>query len=409
MSLNILMNAGPWLAVPPGGYGGIENVVATLVPELRARGHRVVLASVGDSSLPVDGLVAAFETGQFRLLAAPYNASCGIAPAHLQAVVHAVREAEDLGRPFDLIHDHMEVVGAAMLGTVDGPPVLQTLHWDLHKHPDFYGRFDGRGRVFFAGVSQSQIDRAPANLAGQTIGYVPLAAAQTDQRPARPAEREDHLLVLGRITPLKGCEVAIRLSRERGHRLVLAGPVGGLPDVAALGAALADPDSPVRDYPDVRYFLDEIAPHLDGDQIRWIGSVSGLAKDDLIRRSRAVLFPLQWEEPGGTAMVEALSLGTPVVGLARGVFPSLVEHGVTGWIAESEAELAGFLERLDELDPVACQRIARQRFSPGVMAVAYEALYLEVLARSRWSTPAGGIGLEDGRQDMASALAQLSQ
>jgi len=409
MSLNILMNAGPWLAVPPGGYGGIENVVATLVPELRARGHRVVLASVGDSSLPVDGLVAAFETGQFRLLAAPYNASCGIAPAHLQAVVHAVREAEDLGRPFDLIHDHMEVVGAAMLGTVDGPPVLQTLHWDLHKHPDFYGRFDGRGRVFFAGVSQSQIDRAPANLAGQTIGYVPLAAAQTDQRPARPAEREDHLLVLGRITPLKGCEVAIRLSRERGHRLVLAGPVGGLPDVAALGAALADPDSPVRDYPDVRYFLDEIAPHLDGDQIRWIGSVSGLAKDDLIRRSRAVLFPLQWEEPGGTAMVEALSLGTPVIGLARGVFPSLVEHGVTGWIAESEAELAGFLERLDELDPVACQRIARQRFSPGAMAVAYEALYLEVLARSRWSTPAGGIGLEDGRQDMASALAQLSQ
>ena len=409
MSLNILMNAGPWLAVPPGGYGGIENVVATLVPELRARGHRVVLASVGDSSLPVDGLVAAFETGQFRLLAAPYNASCGIAPAHLQAVVHAVREAADLGRPFDLIHDHMEVVGAAMLGTVDGPPVLQTLHWDLHKHPDFYGRFDGRGRVFFAGVSQSQIDRAPANLAGQTIGYVPLAAAQTDQRPARPAEREDHLLVLGRITPLKGCEVAIRLSRERGHRLVLAGPVGGLPDVAALGAALADPDSPVRDYPDVRYFLDEIAPHLDGDQIRWIGSVSGLAKDDLIRRSRAVLFPLQWEEPGGTAIVEALSLGTPVVGLARGVFPSLVEHGVTGWIAESEAELAGFLERLDELDPVACQRIARQRFSPGAMAVAYEALYLEVLARSRWSTPAGGIGLEDGRQDMASALAQLSQ
>ena len=409
MSLNILMNAGPWLAVPPGGYGGIENVVATLVPELRARGHRVVLASVGDSSLPVDGLVAAFETGQFRLLAAPYNASCGIAPAHLQAVVHAVREAADLGRPFDLIHDHMEVVGAAILGTVDGPPVLQTLHWDLHKHPDFYGRFDGRGRVFFAGVSQSQIDRAPANLAGQTIGCVPLAAAQTDQRPARPAEREDHLLVLGRITPLKGCEVAIRLSRERGHRLVLAGPVGGLPDVAALGAALADPDSPVRDYPDVRYFLDEIAPHLDGDQIRWIGSVSGLAKDDLIRRSRAVLFPLQWEEPGGTAIVEALSLGTPVIGLARGVFPSLVEHGVTGWIAESEAELAGFLERLDELDPVACQRIARQRFSPGAMAVAYEALYLEVLARSRWSTPAGGIGLEDGRQDMASALAQLSQ
>lgn len=110
----------------------------------------------------------------------------------------------------------------------------------------------------------------------------------------------------------------------------------------------------------------------------WCGS----AKDDLIRRARAVLFPLQWEEPGGTAMVEALSLGTPVVGLARGVFPTLVEHGVTGWIADSELELAGFLDRVDELDPAACQRVARQRFSPAEMATSYESLYLDALART---------------------------
>lgn len=408
MSLNILMNAGPWLAVPPNGYGGIENVVATLVPELRARGHRVVLASVGDSTLAVDDLVYAYDTGQFPKLAAPYNASCGIAPAHLQAVVRAVRTARDAGRPFDLIHDHMEVAGPAMLANLaDAPPVLQTLHWDLHKHPDFYRSFDGRGRFFFAGVSQTQIDRAPPNLAAQTIGYVPLAVAQTHLPPATSGEREDQLLVLGRITPLKGCDVAVRLCRERGLRLVLAGPVGGLPDMAALEAALADPDSPVRGYPDVRYFLDEIAPHLDSDRIRWVGSVCGHDKDDLIRRARAVLFPLQWEEPGGTAMIEALSLGTPVVGLARGVFPSLVEHGVTGWVAQSETELAGYLDRLDELDPVACQLIARQRFSPDAMATAYESLYLDVLARAGWSAPSSKLGLEHRREDVAPALAEL--
>jgi glycosyltransferase involved in cell wall biosynthesis len=408
MSLNILMNAGPWLAVPPNGYGGIENVVATLVPELRARGHRVVLASVGDSSLAVDDLVYAYETGQFPRLAAPYNVACGIAPAHLQAVLRAVRAASDAGRPFDLIHDHMEVAGPAVLGNVpDGPPVLQTLHWDLHKHPDFYRSFDGRGRFFFAGVSQAQIDRAPDNLAAQTIGYVPLAVAQTSRPPATSAERVDHLLLLGRITALKGCDVAVRLCRDRGLRLILAGPVGGLPDMSALEAALADPSSPVRGYPDVRYFLDQVAPHLDGDRIRWIGSVCGPAKDDLIRRARAVLFPLQWEEPGGTAMVEALSLGTPVVGLARGVFPSLVDHGVTGWIAQSESELAGYLDRLDELDPVACQRIARQRFSPDAMAAAYESLYLEVLARAGWSAPVSRVGLEHRGEDMAPALAEF--
>ncbi|MGI8722635.1 MAG: glycosyltransferase [Geodermatophilaceae bacterium] len=408
MSLNILMNAGPWLAVPPGGYGGIENVVATLIPELRARGHRVVLASVAESSVPVDDLVFTFATGQFRLLAAPYNASCGIAAAHVQAVAQAVFAAQDAGAPFDLIHDHMEVAGPAMLGLLTGsPPVLQTLHWDLHKHPDFYGSFDGRGRVFFAGVSQSQIDRAPPNLAAQTIGYVPLAVPQTDRSPVDVGDREDHLLVLGRITAIKGCEVAIRLCLERGLRLVLAGPVGGLPDAGSLEAALADPDSPVRGYPDVRYFLDEIAPHLDGDQIRWIGSVSGAAKDDLIRRARAVLFPLQWEEPGGTAMAEALSAGTPVVGLARGVFPSLVQHGVTGWVAASETELAGYLDRIGELDPVACQSIARQRFSPAAMAAEYESLYFDVLTRADWSSPPRGVGLEDGGQDMAAALTQI--
>lgn len=409
MSLNILMNAGPWLAVPPGGYGGIENVVATLVPELRARGHRVTLASVADSTLPVDDLVWAFDTGQFPRLAAPYNASCGIAAAHLQAVLAEIRAAEQAGRPYDLIHDHMEVVGPATLGALGagGPPILQTLHWDLGKHQDFYDRFDGRNRVFFAGVSQSQLDRAPANLAAQAIGFVPLAVAQTDRAPVAASDRDGHFLLLGRITALKGCEVAVRVCQERGHRLVLAGPVGGLPDAAALQAALADPDSPVRGYPDVQYFRDEIEPHLDGDRIRWIGSVRAQTKDDLIRRARAVLFPLRWEEPGGTAVVEALSAGTPVVGLARGVFPSLVDHGRTGWIADSEAQFGDYLDRLGELDPGECQRIARQRFSPGVMAAAYESRYLEVLARSRWSAQPGRVGSENSRQDMAAAFAEI--
>jgi glycosyltransferase involved in cell wall biosynthesis len=110
--------------------------------------------------------------------------------------------------------------------------------------------------------------------------------------------------------------------------------------------------------------------------------VSGSAKADLLRRARAVLFPIRWPEPGGTAVCEALAAGTPVVGMAQGCLPSLIEDGVTGFLVESEPELAAALGGLGALDPAACADAARRRFSPGIMADGYERLYAEVLRRS---------------------------
>src|SRR5690348_3897489 len=101
------MNAGPWLPVPPDGYGGIENVVAALVPELRRRGIRVLLATVGQSTLPADERLTSFGSGQFEVLQRPYNQVSGVAHAHLHAVVRALRDRDDI----DLVHDHVEVVG----------------------------------------------------------------------------------------------------------------------------------------------------------------------------------------------------------------------------------------------------------------------------------------------------------
>ena len=142
--LTVLVNAGPWLPVPPNGYGGIETVVATLVPELRAAGVRVVLATVGPTTLPADGYVRTMNEPQFARIAAPYNQSSGIAHAHMHVVVEYLRR----DRTIDLVHDHLEVVGPAVLAAMgdDAPPVLQTLHWDLRKHPDSYGSFEGHGR-----------------------------------------------------------------------------------------------------------------------------------------------------------------------------------------------------------------------------------------------------------------------
>lgn len=382
--MKILMDAGPWLAVPPRGYGGLENVVATLTTELRRRGHHVVLAAVGDSEQEVDGLVSAFPQGQFSRLAAPYPEVVGTAHAHAQVVVGEIARHAAAGRPFDLVHTHVEVVGPAVLGALGAaaPPVLHTLHWDLRRNADFYATFDGRGRVFFAGVSDSQIARGPAGLRRQTLGSVPLSVAVPDGLPAAPEERTDSVLVLSRLCEAKGIDIALRACRAAGVPLVLAGPVGGQPDRAALESALSDPASPVRGYPDVRWFLEHVAPHLDDDRARWIGSVAGGEKADLLRRSRAVLFPIRWEEPGGTAVCEALAAGTPVVAMARGCLPSLVERDVTGFLAEDEAEFTAALGRLAELDPAACAAAARHRFSPGVMAGGYERLYAELLTRT---------------------------
>ncbi len=382
--MKILMDAGPWLPVPPHGYGGLENVVATLTGELRRRGHTVVLATVGDSEQPADGRVCAFPTGQFERLAAPYPDVTGVAHAHAQAVVEAIFRHAAAGAPFDLVHTHLQVGGPALLAAMGGeaPPVLHTLHWDLRRNAEFYASFDGRGRVFFAGVSQSQLAGAPTSLARQVLGVVPLAVPIADGRPLPREDRADFALVLSRLCERKGIDLALRACRTAGVPLVLAGPVGGQPDRASLEIALADADSPVRTYPDVVWFLGNVAPLLDDDRARWIGNVAAAQKADLLRQARAVLFPIRWAEPGGTAVCEALAAGTPVVAMARGCLPSLVEPGVTGFLADDESEFGAALDRLGELDPEACAAAARQRFSPPVMADGYERIYEELLRRS---------------------------
>jgi glycosyltransferase involved in cell wall biosynthesis len=384
--MRVLVDAGPWLPVPPAGYGGLENVVATLTTELRRRGHTVVLAASGDSTLPVDGLVSAFPTGRFDRLGAPYAQVVGIAHAHATAVAEAAATGG-----FDVVHTHLEVVGPAVLGGLGRavPPVLHTLHWDLHRNADFYASFDGRGRVFYAGVSDSQVARGPERLRRQTLGAVPLAVPVDGPPPLPREERDDAVLVLARLCELKGTDTAVRAARAAGVPVVLAGPVGPLPDRAALDAALATPGHPALSHPDVAWFLACVEPLLDGEQARWVGTVSGAEKDGLLRRARALLTPIRWEEPGGTAVCEALAAGTPVVALARGCLPSLVDDGRTGFLADDEAGLTAALGRLGEIDPEVCAAEARRRFAPPVMAAAYERLYAEVVRRAGVRTMTG--------------------
>ncbi|MEW2382342.1 glycosyltransferase [Micromonospora sp. NPDC047707] len=373
MSLTVLMNAGPWLSVPPPGYGGIENVIATLVPELRRLGVRVVLASVGTSTLPVDEMLSVFPDGQFHALQRPYNQVCGISQAHLNGVVRELHARDDI----DLVHDHVEAVGLATLTAMgpDAPPALHTLHWDLAKHPELYGNVDGGDRVRVNGVSASQLARAPRALREHSVGHVHLStplAVDADRRPAAP--KGDYAVVLGRINPGKGQDLGARVAQRVGVPLVLAGPVGPYHRPEDLAAAGEE----ARQNPDVRFFLEQVAPHVDGDLVRWVGTVAGQERDDLLAGARVALFPLRWEEPGGTAVVESLALGTPVVSTARGCLPELIDHGRTGLLTTDEEELGDLLLAASLIDEGECRREAAARFTPATMAQRYVALYEQV-------------------------------
>jgi glycosyltransferase involved in cell wall biosynthesis len=377
MTMTVLLNSGPWLSVPPPGYGGIENVVAALVPELRRRGVRVLLAGVGDSTIATDGLTSVFGTGQFSQLQRPYNQVMGVAAAHLYHVVTELRRRDDIV----LVHDHQEALELTVLAALgpDMPPVLHTLHWDLRKHAELYGTVESGGTTWVNGVSAAQLATAPTALRAMSLGHVHLAtplAVDADRRPM--PGKAGHLVVLGRVTTAKGQHVAARVAHRLGRDLVLAGPIGPCHRPADLAGADAS-------NPDVRYWRERVEPLVDGRRVRWVGTLHGAERDALVATADAALFPIDWEEPGGTAVVESLALGTPAVGFRRGCLPELVDHGRTGLLVPpgDEDGFAAAVAGASAIDPQECRRRAARRFTPARMADDYLTLYKRVLDHER--------------------------
>jgi glycosyltransferase involved in cell wall biosynthesis len=172
-------------------------------------------------------------------------------------------------------------------------------------------------------------------------------------------DKEDWVLFLGRCTPDKGMHLAIDAARAAGRKIVLA-------------AKCTEPA-------ETAYFETEIKPRL-GPDAEWLGEVGGEQKKDLLSRARCLLFPIQWEEPFGMVMIEAMACGTPVVALRRGSVPEVVTCGVTGMVCNDPAELADAINAVGTIDPAACRNDVLTRFHPEAMAAGYEKAYQRALA-----------------------------
>lgn len=348
-SLRIAQVAPPFYELPPRGYGGIELVVAKLIDALVDRGHEVTLIGAGRN-----GTKARFR----RTYADPQFARLG---EPLPEAVHAAATAEILeGLDVDIVHDH------TLLGPLQARgrkiPTVATVHGPVQGEPGRYYRHIGDTTHLIA-ISDAQRGFAPHL---NWVGTVHNALDPADFTYRE--EKEDWVLFLGRCTPDKGMHLAIEAARAAGRPIKLA-------------AKCSEPAEKA-------YFEAEIAPRL-GPDVEWLGEIGGEDKREALASARALVFPLQWEEPFGMVMIEALVSGTPVVTMPRGAAPEIVTDGVTGYLRRELDELPAAIDAVDAIDPARCRQEVLDRFTPEAMAEGYERLYRKVVERARTAIAPG--------------------
>jgi glycosyltransferase involved in cell wall biosynthesis len=351
------MLAPPWIPVPPPGYGGIEFVVALLCDALVEHGHNVELfcAPGSSSSATVHPLLEA---------AHPEHIERALFEADHTASAFAAFDAEaDAGDPFDVIHDHSGYTALAMADR-QSLPLVHTVHgpFDNDTTP-YYARHGRKGHVVC--ISRSQASSAPEEAGVDSVVYNPI---DVDSWPVGYI-KDDYLLFVARMVEEKGPHRAIRVAKQANRPLILAGPV-----------------QPGHE----RFFANEVQPHIDGQQIRYVGEVGGVRKQRLFADAFAFLMPIRWPEPFGLVMVEALAAGTPVLAFPHGAAPEIVEPGVNGFLVRDEDEMARMVDKAAQIDPMRCRQTAAERFAPDHVAAAYETVYRQALsAPSKAKHPVG--------------------
>lgn len=353
-------------------------------------GVEVELFTVGDSAIHSSKNHWLYPSGQYDYIHMPTYHTLPIMVAHILFALRTIRESGN----FDLIHCHNGYIGplANVYADESLPPLLHTLHGPPFTTTDRIARnipdnlpmwreygLSGTRNVYFVGISEAMARAAPREL--RRIMLRPVHNGVDTRQFPFSEEKSDYFATLARSHPDKGQAIAVQSARKLGVKLKLAGVVADLKRPRQVLMELANPLSRYRGIEDFRYFSDEIFPYLDEEQIEYIGDLSGQAKLDFLAGAKALLFPIQWDEPFGMAPIEALACGTPVVAMARGALPEIIHHGVNGFLAHNIREFQQYMKRVGEIDPAACRKSVEDNFSSARMAREYLKRYRAVVRR----------------------------
>ncbi|MFC2171285.1 glycosyltransferase family 4 protein [Acidobacteriota bacterium] len=363
-TMKIAMLAPVSWPVPPESYGPWEQVVANLTEALVKRGHEVSLFAASGSATSaklIETVPHPFSLWPGEELKRPQQLDPGTGllagPPHFRALeqqhiatcMEAAREGE-----FDIIHSHLHV-HALVFSRLVPCPMITTLHGSAWVQADhvILSRYKNQP---FVSISDSERAFKP------DLNYVATVYNGINADMYEYCEvKEDFLLFSGRIAPEKGAAEAVQIALKSGRPLKMAGVI----------------EEKYRDY-----YETTIQPYIDGKNVEYLGLLSQRDLVPFYQKAKGLLCPIHWAEPFGLVVVEAQACGTPVLGARKGAFVEIIQEEKTGFLFDDVDEAVRLVQRLDEIEPIACRQNVEHRFTAAVMADAYEKVYRTLLKRS---------------------------
>ena len=331
----------PGILVPPKNYGGHERLVYMFAMQYRRVGHIVHLLVTTGSA--VQGCTI-HPFGREGFPPKKKDAALAIPAAWKFLWQHR--------NQFDLIHNFGRLAY-----------LLPVLNHRIKKIMT-YGREVTAGNIrminklpgknlVFTGCSNNLISRVPLTGTWQTVYN---AIGFSKYLLTGPLPHDAPLIFLGRIEKVKGCHTAIEVAKATNNKLIIAGNISPLKDEAI-------------------YFRTEIEPFIDGVQIKYIGPVNDEQKNELLGKCKALLFPIEWEEPFGIVMIEAMACGTPVIAYNRGAVDEVIDEGITGFKVNTKSEMAHAIQKIHLIKRALCKQTAEHRFDISIIAGQYLSLF----------------------------------